>query len=344
MAATSPATEVHGGFGGARLVNTIARVRELGLVLVLIAIALAVWSQRSGFLSTNNIRQILVSVSIVAVVAAGQTLVVLTRNIDLSVGSTVGLTAFVAGDLFRQFDGIPVFAVVLAAVILGGVLGVVNGLLVTVGQVPAIVATLGTLYVYRGIFFAYGGGDRITARDVPAEYRDIAMYRFFGEVPAPIVIATVVTLIGAVALRYTRPGRDLYAIGSNPEAARLVGIPAGRRVFWAFVICGMLAGLGGVIWGARFGTVDTSAAQGFELQVVSAVVVGGVAIFGGSGTIVGAALGAIILGTIQNALTILRLEPLWIQAISGGAILLAVTIDALITRRLQRALLMRRTR
>ena len=326
-----------------QIVTTLGRVRELGLIFALLAIVVVVGLQQPRYLSPNNIRQILEAVSILAVLAVGQTLVVLTRNVDLSIASTVGLVAYVAGNVFKQNPGISVPAVVALALLLGLSLGMVNGLLVTYGQVPAIVATLGTLYVYRGIDYLIAAGQQITVSDVPAGYRAIANAELAG-IPAPIILTLVVVLIFSYVLRYTRFGRQLYAVGSNPDAATVVGLPRDRVVFAAFALSGLLAGLGGVLWGAKFGAVDARAAYGYELQVVAAVVVGGVNIFGGVGTVVGAALGAIVLGAIQNALTILRLNPFWLQAITGGVILLAVLLDALITRRLQRLLMRRRQR
>ena len=329
--------------GAARLAAVVGRVRELGLLIALVAIVAVVGVQAPRFLSLGNLRQILLAVSILAVVAVGQTLVVLTRNVDLSVASTLGLTAYVVRDLLRDVPGLAVPLAVLAGCGLGLGLGAINGLLVTVGRVPAIVATLGTLYVYRGVDFWLAGGDQVTAADMPDGFRAIATTRPLG-VPTPILVAAAVALVFAYGLRFSRTGRELYAVGGNPEAARLAGIRTGRVVFGAFAVCGLLAGLGGVLWGARFGTIDARAASGFELQVVAAVVVGGVNIFGGAGTVVGAVLGAVVLGTIANALTILRLNPFWLQAISGAAILVAVALDALITRRLQRALVARRNR
>ena len=328
-----------------RLVDIVSRVRELGLLIALAAIVAGV-GLRAGdrFLSLNNTRTILLAVSILAVMAAGQTLVVLTRNVDLSVASIVGLTTFVAGDLFKQNPGISVPLVVALTCLLGLALGAGNGLLVTIGRVPAIVATLGTLYVYRGITFWIADGQQVNVSDVPQAFRDIAMTRLILGIPNPILIAAAIALIVAYVLRYTRVGRQLYAIGSNPEAARLAGLRSDRLVLGAFAACGLLCGLAGVLWGARFGRIDSRAATGYELQVVAAVVVGGVNIFGGSGTVMGAMLGAILLGTIANALTILRLNPFWLQAISGIAILAAVTIDLIITRRLQRTLIAGRNR
>lgn len=325
---------------GDRLVRLVGRVREAGLLFALVAIVLAVGTQAPRFLTLGNARQILLAVAILAIVAVGETLVVVTRNVDLSVGAMVGLVAYVTGALLRDNPGLPVAIAVFAGITLGVVLGAVNGALVAIGRVPAIVATLGTLYLFRGIDFAIAGGQQVTVRDVPAAYRQIALGDVAG-IPNPIIAAAVIAVVFAYLLRYTRTGRQLYAIGSNPEAARLAGIPSDRLVFLAFVTCGLLAGIGGILWGTRFGTINARAAEGFELQVIAAVVVGGVNIFGGSGTVLGAVLGAIMLGTIGNSLTILRLNPFWLQAISGGAIIVAVALDALITRRLQRALIAR---
>lgn len=326
-----------------RLVTLVGRVRELSLLLVLAAIVFGVWLRAPHFTSATNVRTILLSIAIIAVVAVGQTLVVLTRNVDLSVASTVGLVAYVVRDLLRDHPGFSIPLAIAIGLLIGAGLGAVNGLLVTAGGVPAIVATLGTLYVYRGIVFAIGGGDLVTGSQVPPEFRRLAQERPLG-VPAPIWIAVGVALVVGYALRATRAGRGLYAVGSNPEAARLAGLHRERVVLGAFVLCGLLAGLGGIIWGARFPSIDANTARGLELQVVAAVVLGGVNIFGGSGTVFGAVLGAVLLGTISNALTILRLNQLWIQAFSGAAILGAVALDALITRRLQRALQARRRR
>jgi rhamnose transport system permease protein len=326
---------------GHRLVTILSRIREAGLIVALSAIVAGVTISEPRFSSVNNVRQILLSVSIIGIVAIGQTLVVLTRNIDLSVASIVGLVAYQVRDLFIHEPGMPVALAVAIGLLIGGGLGAINGALVTIGRVPAIVATLGTLYVFRGLTFALGGGKLITAAQVPPDFKEIAHSRPLG-IPTPIIIVAALGAIFAYALRFTRAGRQLYAIGSNPDAARPAGIQSDRLVFAAYVMCGVLCGVGGVVWGSRFGSIDARAATGLELQVVAAVVLGGVNIFGGSGTIVGALLGAVLLGTIQNSLTILRLNQFWIQAISGGAILVAVTIDLLITRRLRRSLAARR--
>jgi rhamnose transport system permease protein len=325
----------------------VSRIRELGLLSVLLLIIIIVSIQVPLFLTVSNIEQILLSVAILAIVAVGETLVVLTRSVDLSVGSMVGFTAFLAADLFKQQPGTNLVLAILLGCAVGLALGALNGLIVTVGRVPAIIVTLGTLYVYRGLDFVVAGGTQVSASDVPDSYLNLATARIglFGVgVPALIVFAAAIALIFAYLLHSTRSGRQLYAIGSNPEAARLVGIRSDLLVFGTFVLSGLLCGFAGVLWGARFATVDATAATGLELQVVAAVVVGGVNIFGGSGTIMGAVLGAIVLGTIDDALNLLRLSQFWLQAIDGAAILVAVTLDAFITRWLQRALVTRRAR
>ena len=327
----------------ARLLGLVNRVRELGLLIVLLLIVLIVGIQAPRFLSIDNFEQILLSVAILAIVAVGETLVVLTRNVDLSVGSMVGLTAFVTAYFFKQLPQGNLLLGILLGCVLGLVLGIVNGLIVSFGRVPAIVATLGTLYVYRGLVFivATNTTSQINASDVPSSYLALATTQVFG-IPALILIAAVIAVIVGYFLHASHTGRQLYAVGSNPEAAKMIGIRGGRLVFAAFAASGLLCGLAGVLWGARFATVDATNATGLELQVIAAVVVGGVNIFGGSGSIQGAVLGAIVLGTLQNALNILNISQFWLQAMYGAAIILAVVLDAFITRWLQRTILSRR--
>jgi rhamnose transport system permease protein len=324
----------------ARLLGLVSRVRELGLLVVLLLIILIVSVQAPRFLSINNFEQILLSVAILAIVAVGEALVVLTRNVDLSVGSIVGLTAFVTAYFFKELPHSNLLLGILLGCGLGLVLGMVNGLIVSYGRVPAIVATLGTLYAYRGLVFIVSSNttSQINASDVPSSYLALATTQIFG-IPTLILIAAVIAVIVGYFLHASQTGRQLYAVGSNPDAANIIGIRRDWLVFAAFAASGLLCGLAGVLWGARFGTVDSTNATGLELQVIAAVVVGGVNIFGGSGTILGVMLGAIVLGTLQNALNILNVSQFWLQALYGAAIIGAVVLDAFITRWLQRTIL-----
>ncbi len=322
------------------LIGRVSQIRELSLVVVLLLIIAVVSIQAPRFLSVSNLVQILLSVSILAIVAVGETLVILTRSVDLSVGSMVGISAFVTADVLKQFPAIPLVLAILIGCLLGLLLGTINGLIVSLGRVPPIVATRGTLYVYRGLSFIVASltTNQVNAADVPNSYLALATTPILG-VPLLIIFAVIIAVIFGYFLHASRQGRQIYAIGSNPEAAEMVGIRRKGLIFGVFAITGLLCGFAGVLWGARFATVDARAATSFELQVIAAVVVGGVNIFGGSGTILGAMLGALVLGTLDNALSILNVSQFWLQAFDGGAILIAIALDAFITRWLQRRLL-----
>ncbi len=325
------------------LVARVAQIREIGLVVVLAIIVAFVGVQAPRFLTLGNFESILQSVSITAIVAVGETLVILTRNVDLSVGSIVGFSAFASANLLAQHTGMSLILVFLFGSLVGCVLGAVNGVLVAYARIPAIVVTLATLNIYRGLDFAIAGGNEVSAFQVPSSFLNIAAARILS-IPVLVIVAGVIALIAGYLLRYSRQGRQIYAIGSNPDAAQVVGIQKERLVFLAFVSSGTLAGFAGVLWASYFATINSGAATGLELLVIAAVVVGGVNIFGGSGSILGAMLGTVVLGTIQNALGILRIDQFWIQAVYGAAILIAVTLDAVITRQVQRLLTARRNR
>ena len=318
-----------------RLGALVARQRELSLVAVMLLLGAYVASQAPQLLSPSNLTQVTVLASIIGIAAVGEALVVLTRNVDLSVESTIGLVAFVVADMLATHTAaVPVAMAV--GVGLGLVLGMINGFLVAGLRVPAIVATLGTLSLYRGFAFLLAGGKQVTLTDLPAGYTDPASAVVLG-VPAFLLLAVAIVAVTGVALRQTRFGRQVYAVGSNPEAAEVLGIRARLVTFSVFSVCGLLAGIGGVLWGINFGTINGTAATGVTLQVIAAVVVGGVNIFGGSGTVVGAGLGALFLGLHLELLILLRLSQFWLQAIYGIVILLAVMLDAWLRRRLQRS-------
>jgi rhamnose transport system permease protein len=306
-------------------------------VIALVALVLFTYVQNPLFLSPQGTKDLLLNATIMIILAVGQTLVIITRNIDLSVGSILGLVAFGTGTLFAVAPGIPIPVVFLIGLAFGGLLGAINGLLVTVAKVPALVITLGTLYIYRGLNNAWAGGTQYFAGDRPVEFGGLAVDTLLG-FPIITLIAVLVVVIVAVYLAGARSGRDLYAIGSDPDAAGLFGIRVGRRVFLAFLANGVLAGMAGVLYAARFNSVGATTGSGMELDVVAAAVVGGVAIFGGSGTVVGAALGAVLLTTITSALTALRVDKFWQQAIVGVLILAAIIIDRIAAVRTARKL------
>jgi rhamnose transport system permease protein len=326
-----------------RLTELVFRVRELGIVVALVALIAVTAIIEPRFVDANSLRNLALNAAIFAILAAGQTLVIITRNVDLSVGSVLGLAAFMAGDLLSSHAGMPIVVVVLLGILLGAACGVLNGVLVTFGQVPALVVTLGTLYAFRGLAFLWTNGRQVNAETLPDAFLNLGTGSILG-IPTLALIALVVVLVVGQALRDFRPGRELYAIGSNPEGARLAGVRADRRVFTAFVLSGALAGLAGVLFTARFGTVDATAGTGYELTVIAATVVGGVAIFGGVGSVYGAALGAVLLQTITSSLIVLRVEAFWQQAAIGALLLLAIAFDRLVGLRIEAALRRRSAR
>jgi rhamnose transport system permease protein len=315
-----------------RFVQRLWAMRELGIVVALALLVLVTAVDNPRFLSPQSLRDLLLGAAILVILAVGQTVVIVSRNIDLSVGSVLGLVAFATGKLLSSAPETPILLAILAGIGLGALCGLVNGVLVAAARVPALVITLGTLYVFRGIDHSWAGGQQINAADMPRGFLSLGTSTWLG-IPVLALIALAVVLVVGLYLRSYRSGRELYAIGSEPAAARLSGVPVGRRVFVAFVICGAMAGLAGVLHAARFGTLDATVGTGLELQVVAAAVVGGVAIFGGSGSVYGAALGALLLTTIGSSLAVLRINPFWQQAVVGGLILAAIGIDRLLSVR-----------
>jgi rhamnose transport system permease protein len=311
----------------------ILRFRELGIVcftLLLMALAAAI---EPRFIEFENLRNILRYIPLIVVVAMGQMMVIISRNIDLSVGSTLGFSAIVVGNLFIRFPDFPLWGATLVALLIGASLGAFNGLLVAWLRIPAIIATLGTLSIYRGLVFLVSGGRQVDPNHIPPELIRLSQTSPIG-IPWLVIFAAAVALGTFLFLRYVRTGREIYAMGSNPAAAALRGIAIRGNTFLVFTLCGALAGIAGVMFASRFGYVNPSdTGVGFELVVISAVIIGGTNVFGGSGTVLGTLTGCLLLGLINVGLAVLGISAFWQLAIYGLAILLAVTFDSIIQRR-----------
>jgi rhamnose transport system permease protein len=324
-----------------RAAELIFRFRELGILLALVIVIGGTALDNSAFISSTSLQQLASGASIIALLAIGETMVIVTRNVDLSVGSVLGLSAYLTGYLFLHHPHIPILLVFLIGTGVGLLCGIVNGAIVTVARVPSLVVTLGTLYVIRGIVATWAGGTQVNASSLPDAFNRIGYGTIIG-VPYVVVIVIAAIAIATYFLRTFRTGRDFFAIGSNPEAARLAGIPVDKRVFTTFAVSGAIAGLAGVIWLSYFASVDSTAGTGYEFQVVAAVVVGGVAIFGGSGSVLGAALGALLLYTINGALVVVHVSSYWALSFQGALLIIAIAFDALISVRVAPALRTRR--
>jgi rhamnose transport system ATP-binding protein len=327
--------------GAAAVMRRLLARREIGLVAAMAAVVVPVAFINPRMLSGSNLMALAMDAALLAIVAAGQMLVLITRNIDLSVASVVGLTAYAAASTLHAHPEMNIFLALALSSAIGLACGMANGLVVTVGRVPAIVVTLGTLAVFRGINSLWAGGKQISADQVPQAWLDLTGARIAG-VPGVVLIALATLFATAFVLGSLPAGRELFAIGSNPEGAALIGVRVRRRVLAAFAFAGLLAGFDGGLWASRYATIDARVAMGYELTVIASVVVGGVAIRGGAGTVLGVALGALTLLVIRNGLVLVRVDPLWLDGVYGLVILVAVAIDALVSWRSRRLLDARR--
>lgn len=316
------------------------QIRELSLVLLIGLAVLFFGSQIEGYYSGRTLNRVTASAMILVVVAVGQTLVVLTRNIDLSVGSIVGFTAYFVGTQLANHNDLSPVVAVLLAIGLGAAMGLLNGIIIAYGRVPAIITTLGTLAIYRTLLVQYSGAKTVTTNSLPAWLLDLPRVNLatFGEIDFRLLVgvALLAVILFQFVLAYLPYGRRLYAIGSNPDAARMAGLPAQRTLMTAYALCGALCGVAGFMFLARFGNITVVAGQGLELQAVAAVVVGGVNIFGGSGTMFGTLLGAVLISTLeQSLLRWAQISEFWRDAFLGLLILFAVASDAVIINRLR---------
>jgi rhamnose transport system permease protein len=317
--------------------ESLKRAREHGIAQVIVIVFGLTTLNNHSFAQLASIQQLLSGAALIALLAVGETLVMVTRNVDLSVGSVVGLSAYIVGDLFKYHPGMPVLLGFVVAIAVGAGIGAINGVITTVARVPSLVVTLAMLYIVRGLDGVLVNGVTIDASTIPSAFTAVGYQTLFG-IPWLAVIVAVIVGVAGYAMRSFRSCRDFYAIGSNPEAAALAGVPAERRVFTAFLTSGALAGLGGALFLALHAQIDVSGGTGYELTVVAAVVVGGVAIFGGSGTVLGAALGALLLNTINQALVASRVSSFWNGAIAGALLLAAIAFDRWLSLRVARSL------
>lgn len=317
--------------------GTLTRSREFSVFLALAALVAATVAANPRFLSAQSTKDLLLNSSILVILAVGQAIVIVTKNVDLSVGSILGLTAFATGKIFITLPDLPVVAMLVIGIGLGAALGAVNGALIAVAKVPSLVVTLGTLYIFRGVDFAWAQGQQINPSNLPEAFLTLGSGVLLG-LPYLALIALAVVIAFGLYLKNYRSGREFYAVGSDVLAARLYGIGIGRKVFTAFAISGALAGLAGVIYAAKYGNLDATAGQGLELNVVAAAVVGGVAIAGGVGTVYGAAIGAVLLTTITSALPVLGVSPFWQRAMIGALILASIALDRYLALRTERRL------
>ncbi len=305
----------------------ILRNREIALAIIIALMVTGIGFYAPPFVSPDNIAYVLDDTSILFMMVLGQMMVILTRGIDLSVASNIALSGMISASLAQNHPELPVFVYVLVSIGMGTILGLINGSFIAFVGIPPIVMTLGTLAAYRGLIVVYGGGDQVNASEMGAVFMGFPKIPFLA-VTTTFWIMVVLAAAVFVFLNMTRTGRGLYAVGGNPVAARYCGIDLSRQQLLVYTLSGAIAGLCGYLWAARYGVAYSEIANGFELTVIAACVIGGVSIAGGVGTVPGALLGALFLGVIVNALPVMQVTPFWQMAISGVVILAAVVLNA----------------
>lgn len=293
------------------------------LVLILfLGLVLTLTSEQ--FLTARNLSNLLLQVASIGIAAMGMTMIITTAGIDVSVGSTLGVTAVIMGKL--AVAGYHPLVVLLGGMMTGGLIGLINGLLIVRGRIPPIIATLGTMNLLRALVFTLLGGRWISG--IPMEVRSFTLGRWWG-IPVPVMVMLALAVACHYFLTMRPTGRHIYAVGGNPEAAALAGIDANRILYLVYSLTGVLVALSGYIYIGRGGLVQTNAGEGFELQVIAATVLGGTSILGGRGTVIGSFLGALLVGILRNGLILLNVPALWEGVIVGTLILVAVVFDLL---------------
>jgi rhamnose transport system permease protein len=320
------------------VVKTFLKSREAQLVAAMLIMVAAIASRFPGFISPGNLALVFNDTSILIILAFGQMAVILTKCIDLSIAANLALCGMAAAMMNVAFPGLSLAVILPLTIFFGAMLGAVNGLLVWKLDIPSIVVTLGTMTIYRGIIFLLTDGAWINAHEMSDAFKAFPRSTLIG---LPVLSWFAIATIAAIYLVYTRTsfGRALYATGGNPVAAVYVGIDVGHTRFWAFVLSGALAGISGYLWISRYAVAYVDIANGFELDVVAACVIGGISITGGIGSVAGAVLGALFLGIVKNALPVIGVSPFWQMAISGMVIIIAVAFNARAERKRGRIIL-----
>ncbi|MEB6381415.1 ABC transporter permease [Leclercia adecarboxylata] len=308
------------------MVQQLLKHREALLAAVIVLMVIAIGTRVPSFITPGNLVEMFNDTSILIILALGQMMVLLTKGIDLSMAANLALTGMIVALINFNYPEVPVWALLILATALGLLMGAINGLLVWKMGIPAIVVTLGTMSIYRGIIFLLSGGGWVNSNQMGADFLGLPRASLLG-LPVLSWCAIAALLLVGYFLRYSRTGRALYTAGGNATAAYYTGINAGKMQFVSFCLSGALAGFCGYLWISRFAVAYVDVANGFELQVVAACVIGGISTMGGTGRVLGCLCGALFLGIINNALPVIGVSPFWQMAISGTVIVIAVLLN-----------------
>ena len=300
--------------------------REIVLLFVIVSIILIISLRFPAFIRPANLLAVFNDSAPLMILAIAQMIVILTRCIDLSVAAILALTGMICAMVNVVFPELPIIFIILISIITGLLLGAINGFFVWIIRIPPIVVTLGTMTIYRGLIFVISEGKWVNAHEMSDGFKAFPRYEFLN-LPMLSWVAIFVIILFSFLLSRLPLGRAFYAVGGNPHASVYAGLNVGRTQFFAFVLSGGLSGLVGYLWVSRYSVAYVDIAIGFELDVVAACVIGGIAIMGGVGSLIGAVQGALFLGIIKNALPVINISPFWQMAISGSAIVVAVILN-----------------
>lgn len=308
--------------------------RELGLVAFIIILCIVIQSRNSSFLSIENINDMVKNTAIMSILAVGMMLVLITRGIDLSIGAIIALSGMICAQLVSDYSTNPIL-IILLGIVIGIVCGLINGFLISKIGILPIIATLGLMNIFRGVTYKISNGEWVSSYQMSEGFLEIATGSILG-VNNLIVIAVIIFIVFYYIVNHTIIGRQVYAVGSNPESAAVSGINQNKILLFVYGTMGGLSGLCGVLWVSKFASAQGDTASGYEMTVIAACILGGVSIAGGAGKISGVFLGALLLGILQNALPLLNVSPFWQTGIQGAIILFAVILNTLVKRRVDR--------
>ena len=317
------------------------RYRDLGLVFFIILASIIIQIRNQEFLTPGNINNILTNTAILAILSVGMMVVLLTGGIDLSIGAIIAFSGMVTAMLVREKIPLPVPVLIAFSICVGAFLGLITGTLIARFSILPIIASLGMMNVIRGLTYIVSKGAWVSAYQMSDEFKALGTGKFFG-INNLIFFALVIYIAFFYFINYSRTGRRIYAIGSNPEAAEVIGLPRKRIITLVYVLMGALAGLAGILWVSKFASAQGDTAIGYEMNVIASCVLGGVSVSGGRGRVSGLILGVILFGILANALPLIKVSPFWQQAIQGFVILAAIITNVLIKRNNDRLTLRKR--
>ncbi|WP_226037455.1 ABC transporter permease [Aquibacillus saliphilus] len=314
---------------------TISKFREFGLLGFIVLLTIVIQFLNPAFLTLGNLTDLIKNTAILSILALGMMLVLITRGIDLSIGATLALSGMIAALTVSAYPDLHPLLAILIGILVGVVCGVVLGFLVSKVGILPIIASLGLMNAFRGLTFWVGGGEWISAYQMPSSFKNIATSSFLG-INTLVIIAIIIFLYFYYFVNNTITGRQIYALGSNPDSAKISGINSHKIYMIVYTMMGGLSGLAGVLWVSKFASAQGNTASGYELTVIAACILGGVSINGGVGKVTGVLLGAVLLGVLDNGLPLIDVSPFWQMGIEGAIILVAVLFNTIVKKTVEK--------